>query len=144
MLRPATSRGQAARHSGQRQRRGRILGDAQLGAVDQGDRPAKRDAGWVPRRVEGRNGPSAGRRGHSGSAYFGVSELRALGGRGPAAAAGAVEDDVEGAGAVQPSLSTHTNHSLAFPFSTGLLEASGAGYPPADRTGHTWMTLWPT
>ena len=59
--------------------------------------------GWLPRRVEGRNGSSAGRRWHGGSAHRGVSGFRALGGAGPAAATGAVADDAEGPGTIQPA-----------------------------------------
>ena len=43
----------------QRERR-RDLGNAQSGAADERDWRAERDAGWLPRRVEGRNRPSAG------------------------------------------------------------------------------------
>jgi hypothetical protein len=93
-------RGRKARLSDQRERRGRLLGYAQSGAVDQGDWRPERDAGWPARRVEGRNGPSAGRRGRGASAHLGLSQLRAPGGGRPAAPAGAVEDDAEGAVAV--------------------------------------------
>src|ERR1035437_4147447 len=75
----ALGRSSKARNSGRGERRGQLLGDAELGAVEQGDWRPERDVGRVSWGTEGRNGPSA-RRGRGGSAHRGVSELRALGG----------------------------------------------------------------